>query len=418
MFRTKSNVNVTIFNRNHSIGNGIEKYTLALGPDLAGLVDYIIKENDLNDQDQQQQLIDELIRDGIEALVKATQDTIDVQYINFLCTLSRYSVEKKRSHLLNYEIDRETLRWCDYWKSTLYDWIENEENEFISYQKIFMNERDIIAFTIELDDDLQKKIEYAKEVMKAYDDLNESELLELAIVNSIEQRYVKTVNAPAKHEDTEDFKVLEYHMFKNKRVIPISIYQRDHKVGNGIDNYMLALGTDLGAQVDYIIKQENLNYEEQQQLLDQMILDGIDALFEATKDRIEDYYEEYINHAFSRFQYKLSHFLNYEIDKMILSYCDLEKKSCYRRFGNSKTKSNIYQKICIDQKDIVAFKVDLSKDFKKKLKRARDVTYSYGKIEEVELLEHAIILGIEQRYIETLKLMNEYVEQDFNYVTS
>jgi len=66
----------------------------------------------------------------------------------------------------------------------------------------------------------------------------------------------------------------------------------------------------------------------------------------------------------------------------------------------------------------VAFKVDLSKDFKKKLKRARDVTYSYGKIEEVELLEHAIILGIEQRYIETLKLMNEYVEQDFNYVTS
>ena len=418
MLRTKSNVNVTIFNRNHSIGNGIEKYTLALGPDLAGLVDYIIKENDLNDEDQQQQLIDELIRNGIEALVKATQYTIDVQYINFLCTLSRYSVEKKRSHLLNYEIDRETLRWCDYWKSTLYDWIENEENEFISYQKIFMNERDIIAFTIELDDDLQKKIEYAKEVMKAYDDLNESELLELAIVNSIEQRYVKTVNAPAKHEDTEDFKVLEYHMFKNKRVIPISIYQRDHKVGNGIDNYMLALGTDLGAQVDYIIKQENLNYEEQQQLLDQMILDGIDALFEATKDRIEDYYEEYINHAFSRFQYKLSHFLNYEIDKMILSYCDLEKKSCYRRFGNSKTKTNIYQKICIDQKDIVAFKVDLSKDFKKKLKRARDVTYSYGKIEEVELLEHAIILGIEQRYIETLKLMNEYVEQDFNYVTS
>ena len=418
MFRTKSNVNVTIFNRNHSIGNGIEKYTLALGPDLAGLVDYIIKENDLNDQDQQQQLIDELIHDGIEALVKATQYTIDVQYINFLCTLSRYSVEKKRSHLLNYEIDRETLRWCDYWKSTLYDWIENEENEFISYQKIFMNERDIIAFTIELDDDLQKKIEYAKEVMKAYDDLNESELLELAIVNSIEQRYVKTVNAPSKHEDTEDFKVLEYHMFKTKSVIPISIYQRDHSTGNGIDSYMLALGAELGFQVDYIITKNNLNYEEQQQLLDQMILEGIDALFEATKDRIEDYYEEYINHAFSRFQYKLSHFLNYEIDKMVLSYCDLEKKSCYRRLGNSKTKPNIYQKICIDQKDIVAFKVDLSKDFKKKLKRARDVTYSYGKIEEVELLEHAIILGIEQRYIETLKLMNEYVEQDFNYVTS
>jgi hypothetical protein len=207
-------------------------------------------------------------------------------------------------------------------------------------------------------------------------------------------------------------------MFKNKRVIPISIYQRDHSVGNAIDNYTLALGSELGAQVDYIIKKENLNYEEQQQLLDQMILEGIDALFEATKDRIEDYYEEYINHAFSRFQYKLSHFLNYEIDKMILSYCDLEKKSCYRRFGNSKTKTNIYKKICIDQKDIVAFKVDLSKDFKKKLKRARDVTYSYGKIEEVELLEHAIILGIEQRYIETLKLMNEYVEQDFNYVTS
>jgi hypothetical protein len=207
-------------------------------------------------------------------------------------------------------------------------------------------------------------------------------------------------------------------MYRTKRVIPSSIYQRDNSVGNGIDNYTLALGSELGAQVDYIIKKENLNYEEQQQLLDQMILDGIDALFEATKDRIEDYYEEYINHAFSRFQYKLSHFLNYEIDKMILSYCDLEKKSCYRRLGNSKTKPNIYQKICIDQKDIVAFKVDLSKDFKKKLKRARDVTYSYGKIEEVELLEHAIILGIEQRYIETLKLMNEYVEQDFNYVTS
>jgi hypothetical protein len=120
MLRTKSNVNVTIFNRNHSIGNGIEKYTLALGPDLAGLVDYIIKKNDLNDEDQQQQLIDELIRDAIEALIKLTEDNIDDQYVNYLCTSSLGSVEKKRSHLLNYQIDRETLRWCDLCKNMLY----------------------------------------------------------------------------------------------------------------------------------------------------------------------------------------------------------------------------------------------------------------------------------------------------------
>ena len=204
-------------------------------------------------------------------------------------------------------------------------------------------------------------------------------------------------------------------MFKTKTVVPVSIYQRDHSIGNGIDNYMLALGAELGYQVDYIIKKENLNLEEQQQLIDQIILDGIEALVEATKDEIDDYYEAYINHAFSRFQYKLSHFLNYEIDKVILMFCDLEKKSCYRKFGNNKTKSNIYQKIFIDQKDILAFKVDLSKDLHEKLKFARKVTYIYGKIEKVELLEHAIILGIEQRYIETLKLMNEYVEEHFDY---
>jgi hypothetical protein len=120
MFKTNSNINVSVYRANYSKIQGIENYMLALAPDLAGLIDYIIKENDLNDEDQQQQLIDELIRDAIEALIKLTEDNIDDQYVNYLCTSSLGSVEKKRSHLLNYQIDRETLRWCDLCKNMLY----------------------------------------------------------------------------------------------------------------------------------------------------------------------------------------------------------------------------------------------------------------------------------------------------------
>lgn len=206
-------------------------------------------------------------------------------------------------------------------------------------------------------------------------------------------------------------------MFKTNSVIPVSIYQRDHSIGNGIDNYMLALGGELGAQVDYIITKENLNYEEQQQLIDQMLLDGIESLYEATKDDVEDYYEQYIHYSYCRYSTKLSHFLKNDIDKSTLDLCNLEKSLCYRKFENHKIKSNIFQKIFINQKDILAFKIDLDNDFQKKIEYARDVTYSYAKIEEVELLEHAIIFGIEQRYIKTLKSQNEYREEDFDYTS-
>lgn len=203
-------------------------------------------------------------------------------------------------------------------------------------------------------------------------------------------------------------------MFKNKRVIPISIYQRDHSIGNGIDNYMLALGTDLGAQVDYIIKQENLNYEQQQQLIDQMILDGIETVHQATVDQSEDYYE-FINHAYYRFHYKLNHFLKYEIDRYSLEMCDLRKRYCYNNCENKQIKSNVYQKLLIDQKDILAFKIDIDKDLHKKLKDAAKALYYHAKISEIQLFELALIDSIERRYIETLKTQNEYVEEDFDY---
>ena len=203
-------------------------------------------------------------------------------------------------------------------------------------------------------------------------------------------------------------------MFKNKRVIPISIYQRDHKVGNGIDNYTLALGSELGAQVDYIIKNENLNYEQQQQLIDQMILDGIETVHEATVDQNEDYYE-FINHAYYRFKYKLSHFLKYKTDPYSLEMCDLRKRDCYNNCANKQIKSNVYQKLLIDQKDILAFKIDIDKDLHKKLKDAAKALYYHAKISEIQLLELALIDSIERRYIETLKTQNEYVEEDFDY---
>ena len=203
-------------------------------------------------------------------------------------------------------------------------------------------------------------------------------------------------------------------MFKNKRVIPISIYQRDHKVGNGIDNYTLALGSELGAQVDYIIKNENLNYEQQQQLIDQMILDGIETVHEATVDQNEDYYE-FINHAYYRFQYKLSHFLKYKTDPYTLEMCDLRKRDCYNNCANKQIKSNVYQKLLIDQKDIVAFKIDLAKNLHKKLQNARIALCVHADINEIQLLELALIDSIERRYIETLKTQNEYVEEDFDY---
>jgi hypothetical protein len=41
--------------------------------------------------------------------------------------------------------------------------------------------------------------------------------------------------------------------------------------------------------------------------------------------------------------------------------------------------------------------------------------YYYAKIDEIQLLELAIIDSIERRYIETLKAQNEYVEEDFDY---
>ena len=200
MFKSKSDMNVSVYRTNYST-TGIENYMLALGPDLEGLVDYIIKENDFNDEDQQQKLIDELILEGIEALVKASGDNIDEQYINYLCTSSLYSVEKKRTHLLNYEIDRETLRWCEVGKDMLYASIENEDSEFVSYQKIYLNEKDILAFKIELDDDLRTKLENAQENIKKFKDISECELLDLAIVDAIEKRYVQTVDAPSKTED-------------------------------------------------------------------------------------------------------------------------------------------------------------------------------------------------------------------------
>ena len=203
-------------------------------------------------------------------------------------------------------------------------------------------------------------------------------------------------------------------MFKNKRVIPISTYQRDHKVGNGIDNYMLALGSELGAQVDYIIKNENLNYEQQQQLIDQMILDGIETVHEATVDQNEDYYE-FINHAYYRFQYKLSHFLKYKTDPYVLEMCDLQKRDCYNNCRDKQIKSNVYQKLLIDQKDIVAFKIDLAKNLHKKLQNARIALCVHADINEIQLLELALIDSIERRYIETLKTQNEYVEEGFDY---
>jgi hypothetical protein len=206
MFKTDSNINVTIFKRDHSIGNGVEKYTLALGSDLGDMVDYIIKENDFNDAEQQQ-FIDQMIHEGIEALHDATKNEIDDQYINYLCTSSLYSVEKKRTHLLNYKIDKKTLGWCDLCKKMLYLAIKNKKNKSISYQKIFIKEGGILAFLVELDDDLQKKVEYAKEVVEAYDDLNESELLELAIIHSIEQRYIETLkpeNQYLEHAQVEE----------------------------------------------------------------------------------------------------------------------------------------------------------------------------------------------------------------------
>jgi hypothetical protein len=200
MFKSKSDINVSVYRTNYS-STGIDNYMLAFGPDLGDKVDYIIKENDFNDEDQQQKLIDELILEGIEALVKASGDNIDEQYINYLCTSSLYSVEKKRTHLLNYEIDRETLRWCEVGKSMLYASIENEDSEFVSYQKINLNEKDILAFKIELDDDLRTKLENAQENIKKFEDISECELLDLAIVDAIEKRYVQTVDAPSKTED-------------------------------------------------------------------------------------------------------------------------------------------------------------------------------------------------------------------------
>ena len=53
MFKSKSDMNVSVYRTNYSI-RGIKNYMLALGPDLEGLVDYIMKENDFNDAEQQQ----------------------------------------------------------------------------------------------------------------------------------------------------------------------------------------------------------------------------------------------------------------------------------------------------------------------------------------------------------------------------
>lgn len=202
MFKSKSDMNVSVYRTNYSI-RGIKNYMLALGPDLGLLVDYIISMNKINndDEEQQQKLIDEIILESIEALHAATQNEIDEQYVNYLCTSSLYSLEKKRTHLLNYEIDRETLRWCEVGKDMLYASIENEDSEFVSYQKIYLNEKDILAFKIELDDDLRTKLENAQENIKKFKDISECELLDLAIVDAIEKRYVQTVDAPSKTED-------------------------------------------------------------------------------------------------------------------------------------------------------------------------------------------------------------------------
>jgi hypothetical protein len=83
----------------------------------------------------------------------------------------------------------------------LYASIENEDSEFVSYQKINLNEKDILAFKIELDDDLRTKLENAQENIKKFEDISECELLDLAIVDAIEKRYVQTVDAPSKTED-------------------------------------------------------------------------------------------------------------------------------------------------------------------------------------------------------------------------
>ncbi len=203
-------------------------------------------------------------------------------------------------------------------------------------------------------------------------------------------------------------------MYRTKRVIPSSIYQRDNSVGNGRDNYTLALGSELGAQVDYIIKKENLNYEEQQQLIDQIILDGIETVHQATADQNEDYYE-FINHAYYRFHYKLNHFLKYEIDQYSLEMCDLDKRYCYNNCRDKQIKSNVYQKLLIDKKDIVAFKIDLAKNLHRKLQNARIALCVHANISEIQLLELAIIDAIEQRYIEILKSQNEYRSEDFDY---
>jgi hypothetical protein len=178
---------------------------LALGPDLGLLVDYIISMNKINndDEEQQQKLIDEIILESIEALHAATQNEIDEQYVNYLCTSSLYSLEKKRTHLLNYEIDRETLRWCDVGKAMSYFFVENKDNEFISYQKIYQNDKDILAFKIELDDDLRTKLENARKNIEGFKDISECELLDLAIIHSIEQRYIETMKAPSKNEEDQ-----------------------------------------------------------------------------------------------------------------------------------------------------------------------------------------------------------------------
>jgi hypothetical protein len=95
--------------------------------------------------------------------------------------------------------------------------------------------------------------------------------------------------------------------------------------------------------------------------------------------------------------------------------CDLQKRYCYNNTANKQIKSNVYQKLLIDQKDILAFKIDLDKDLHKKLENALKALYYYAKIDEIQLLELAIIDSIERRYIETLKAQNEYVEEDFDY---
>ena len=204
MSKINSDISVSIYRTNYS-SSGIENYMLALGPDIGQLVDYIISVNkiDNDDEEQQQKLIDEIILESIETLHEATQNEIDEQYINYLCTSSLYSIEKKRSHFLNYDVDRETLRWCDVGKTMSYFFVENEDNEFISYQKIYQNDKDILAFKIELDDDLRTKLESARENTESIKHISECELLDLAIIHSIERRYIETVKAPSKTEEEQ-----------------------------------------------------------------------------------------------------------------------------------------------------------------------------------------------------------------------